>query len=180
MGGPISTGSRPVIVRVLRFFSDAILSDEGSMSTQLSIVYRDIDGLVPYARNARTHSDEQIAQLAASLREFGWTNPVLLDGDFGIIAGHGRVPAARKLGMREIPTIDLAHLNEAQRRAYARLSKSCRTRKANGRAAASASCSRRGSASSSSVCSAGCDAKTVCVVSASFTRRYPGRTASRS
>ena len=70
MGGPISTGSRPVIVRVLRFFSDAILSDEGSMSTQLSIVYRDIDGLVPYARNARTHSDEQIAQLAASLREF--------------------------------------------------------------------------------------------------------------
>lgn len=87
-------------------------------SHQLSIVYRDIEGLVPYARNARTHSDEQIAQLAASLREFGWTNPVLLDGDFGIIAGHGRVLAARKLGMRQIPTIDLAHLSEAQRRAY--------------------------------------------------------------
>ncbi|TCG08399.1 DNA methylase [Paraburkholderia steynii] len=85
---------------------------------QLSIVYRYIEQLVPYARNARTHSDEQIAQLAASLREFGWTNPVLLDGDSGIIAGHGRVLAARKLGMHQIPTIDLAHLSEAQRRAY--------------------------------------------------------------
>ncbi|ACC76136.1 ParB/Srx family N-terminal domain-containing protein [Paraburkholderia phymatum] len=87
-------------------------------ASQLQIVYRDIEHLVPYARNARTHSDEQIAQLAASLREFGWTNPVLLDGDCGIIAGHGRVLAARKLGQREVPTIDLAHLSEAQRRAY--------------------------------------------------------------
>lgn len=77
-----------------------------------------IDRLVPYARNSRTHSDEQIAQIAASIREFGFTNPVLIDGDGGIIAGHGRVLGARKLGLAEVPCISLAHLTEAQRRAY--------------------------------------------------------------
>jgi ParB-like chromosome segregation protein Spo0J len=61
--------------------------------------------VVPYARNARTHSDEQIAQIAGSIREFGFTNPVLLDGDSGILAGHGRVLAARKLGMTEAPCL---------------------------------------------------------------------------
>jgi len=74
--------------------------------------------LIPYARNSRTHSDEQVAQIAASIREFGFTNPVLVDGDRGIIAGHGRVLAARKLGMEQVPVIELAHLNAAQRRAY--------------------------------------------------------------
>ncbi|MEO3476017.1 ParB/Srx family N-terminal domain-containing protein, partial [Roseomonas sp. CAU 1739] len=74
--------------------------------------------LVPYARNARTHSDEQVAQIAASIREFGFTNPVLTDGANGIIAGHGRVLAARKLGLDEVPVIELAHLTPAQRRAY--------------------------------------------------------------
>jgi ParB-like chromosome segregation protein Spo0J len=74
--------------------------------------------LVPYARNARTHSDAQVAQIAASIREFGWTNPVLVDGDRGVIAGHGRLLAARKLGMAEVPTIELAHLTDAQKRAY--------------------------------------------------------------
>jgi hypothetical protein len=85
--------------------------------------------LVPYARNARTHSDEQVAQLAASLREFGWTNPVLVDAEGGIIAGHGRVMAARKLAAagvkipnwpdaEQVPTIALGHLTKAQRRAY--------------------------------------------------------------
>ena len=74
--------------------------------------------LVPYARNARTHSDAQVAQLAASIREFGFTNPILVDGERGVIAGHGRLLAARKLGLTEVPTIELSHLTPAQRRAY--------------------------------------------------------------
>jgi ParB-like nuclease domain len=74
--------------------------------------------LVPYARNARTHSDAQVARIAASIREFGFTNPVLVDGERGVIAGHGRLLAARKLGMAEVPVIELSHLSEAQKRAY--------------------------------------------------------------
>ncbi|SOZ99464.1 ParB domain protein nuclease [Cupriavidus taiwanensis] len=84
----------------------------------LVVEYRPIETLIPYARNARTHSDAQIAQIAGSLREFGWTNPVLIDGEGTIIAGHGRVLAARQLGQTLIPVISLAHLTEAQRRAY--------------------------------------------------------------
>src|SRR4051812_8975522 len=74
--------------------------------------------LIPYARNARTHSAAQVAQLAASIREFGFTNPILVDGERGVIAGHGRLLAARKLGLTEMPTIELSHLTPAQRRAY--------------------------------------------------------------
>lgn len=74
--------------------------------------------LVPYARNARTHSEAQVAQIAASIREFGFTNPILVDGERGVIAGHGRLLAARKLGMAEVPTLELSHLTPAQRRAY--------------------------------------------------------------
>lgn len=74
--------------------------------------------LVPYARNSRTHDDAQVAQIAASIREFGFTNPVLIDADGGIIAGHGRVLAARKLKMDAVPCIMLDHLTETQRRAY--------------------------------------------------------------
>ena len=85
-----------------------------------------IDRLIPYARNSRTHSDEQVAQVAASIREFGFTNPVLIDGDGGIIAGHGRVLAARKLAMADVPCIRLAHLSEAQKRAYVIASDNCR------------------------------------------------------
>lgn len=77
-----------------------------------------IERLIPYARNSRTHSDAQIAQVAASIREFGFTNPVLIDGADGIIAGHGRVLAARKLGLEKVPCIRLAHLSETQKRAY--------------------------------------------------------------
>ena len=73
--------------------------------------------LIPYASNSRTHSDAQIAQIAASIREFGWTNPILIDGDNGLIAGHGRLLAARKLGMEIIPAIVLDHLTKAQQRA---------------------------------------------------------------
>jgi ParB-like chromosome segregation protein Spo0J len=87
-------------------------------SEQLQIRYRDIGELIPYAMNSRTHSEAQVAQIAGSIRQFGWTNPVLLDGDSGIIAGHGRVMAARMLGIRDIPTIELRHLSETQRRAY--------------------------------------------------------------
>ncbi|QFT59519.1 putative methyltransferase [Sulfitobacter sp. THAF37] len=74
--------------------------------------------LIPYANNARTHSEAQVARIAASIREFGCNNPVLIDGGNGIIAGHGRVLAARKLGLATVPVIELAHLNEAQKRSY--------------------------------------------------------------
>lgn len=77
-----------------------------------------VDDLIPYARNARTHSPEQVAEIAASIKEFGFNNPVLLRDDKTIIAGHGRVMAARKLGLREVPCIYLSHLTEAQARAY--------------------------------------------------------------
>uniref|UniRef100_UPI0035DD2795 site-specific DNA-methyltransferase n=1 Tax=Ralstonia mannitolilytica TaxID=105219 RepID=UPI0035DD2795 len=84
----------------------------------MQIENRPIEALIPYARNSRTHSDAQVAQIAASIREFGWTNPVLVDGSNGIIAGHGRVLAARKLGFDQVPVIELAHLTESQKRAY--------------------------------------------------------------
>ena len=77
-----------------------------------------VDLLIPYARNSRTHSDEQVAQIAASIREFGFTNPVMIDGQDGIIAGHGRVLGARKIGMKSVPCIRLDHLTENQKRAY--------------------------------------------------------------
>jgi ParB-like chromosome segregation protein Spo0J len=84
----------------------------------LKIEQRAIEALIPYARNSRTHSDGQVAQIAASIREFGFTNPVLIDADGGIIAGHGRVLGARKLGLSEVPCIRLSHLTDAQKRAY--------------------------------------------------------------
>lgn len=74
--------------------------------------------LQPYAKNARTHSDEQIDQIAASMREFGFTNPILVDSADGIIAGHGRLAAAKRLGLESVPVIVLDHLSDAQRRAY--------------------------------------------------------------
>jgi DNA modification methylase len=79
---------------------------------------RAINGLIPYARNARTHSDAQVAQIAASMREWGWTNPVLVDEEGGIIAGHGRVLAARQLGLTEVPVMVAEGWSEAQKRAY--------------------------------------------------------------
>lgn len=88
------------------------------MTIQLKIVYKKTEDLIPYARNSRTHDEAQVAQIAASIKEFGFTNPILLDGENGIIAGHGRVLAAQKLGETKVPTIELAHLNEHQKRAY--------------------------------------------------------------
>ena len=77
-----------------------------------------LDALIPYARNSRTHSEAQVAQIAASIKEFGFTNPVLIDETGSIIAGHGRVMAARKLAITEVPSIRLTHLTETQKRAY--------------------------------------------------------------
>src|SRR5918995_1360263 len=77
-----------------------------------------IDRLRPYERNPRTHSEAQIDQIAASMVEFGWTNPILIDENAGILAGHGRLLAARKLGLAEVPVIRFEHLSEAQKRAY--------------------------------------------------------------
>ena len=77
-----------------------------------------LDRLIPYARNPRTHSDAQVAQIAASIREFGFTNPILVDTDSGILAGHGRLLAARKLQLPAVPVIILDHLTEKQKRAY--------------------------------------------------------------
>ena len=84
----------------------------------MKIEQRKTQELIPYVNNARTHSDEQIAQIAASIKEFGWTNPILLDGTNGIIAGHGRIMAARKLGMDTVPCIELSHLSDKQKKAY--------------------------------------------------------------
>lgn len=75
-------------------------------------------GLIPYARNARTHSEQQVVQIAGSIQEFGFCNPVLIDSANGIIAGHGRVLAAHKLGLATVPCLRLGHLTEAQKRAY--------------------------------------------------------------
>jgi DNA modification methylase len=87
------------------------------VKTDLQIERWPLDRLIPYARNPRTHTEEQVAQIAASIVEFGWTNPVLVGADGVIIAGHARLQAARKLGMSEVPVIVLDHLSEAQRRA---------------------------------------------------------------
>lgn len=87
-------------------------------SSDLDVIWRPIRSLRPRNRNARVHSDRQLAQLAASLREFGFTNPVLIDGQGVILAGHARVEAAKILGMSEVPTLCLAHMSEAQKKAY--------------------------------------------------------------
>jgi len=76
-----------------------------------------VEDLIPYVNNSRTHSEEQVAQIAASIKEFGWTNPILVDGSKGIIAGHGRLQAARKLKLAEVPVIELTHLTETQKKA---------------------------------------------------------------
>jgi len=83
----------------------------------MQIEQRLLSDLIPYINNSRKHSDDQVAQIAASIKEFGWTNPILVDGDNGIIAGHGRIMAAKKLGMTEVPVIELAHLSKEQRKA---------------------------------------------------------------
>ena len=77
-----------------------------------------VSDLIPYARNSRTHSDVQVNKIASSIKEFGFLNPVLIDKDNGIIAGHGRVMAAQKLGLKEVPVLQICHLSDTQKRAY--------------------------------------------------------------
>ena len=88
------------------------------METPQTIELIAIDKIIPYARNSRTHSEAQVTKIAASIKEFGFTNPVLIDKVDGIIAGHGRVLAALKLGLHEVPCIRLGHLTDTQKRAY--------------------------------------------------------------
>lgn len=85
---------------------------------KIEIRYKKVEDLIPYVNNSRTHSDEQVSQIASSMKEFGWTNPILLDGENGIIAGHGRLMAAKKLNQTEVPTIELAGLTDIQKKAY--------------------------------------------------------------
>lgn len=88
------------------------------MTEKLKIVYRPLKDLTPYACNARTHDDRQVLQLVASIEEFGWTNPILIDECGEIIAGHGRVLAAEQIGIASVPTISLSGLTDAQKTAY--------------------------------------------------------------
>ena len=88
------------------------------MKSSTSIKKIKVADLIPYANNSRLHSDEQVLQIASSIKEFGFLNPIIVDGDNGIIAGHGRVMAAKKLGIEELPCIDASHLTEAQKKAY--------------------------------------------------------------
>ena len=88
------------------------------MQTSTAIKKISVGDLIPYANNSRTHSDEQVLQIASSIKEFGFINPVIVDGENGIIAGHGRVMAAKKLGLVDVPCVDASHLSEAQKKAY--------------------------------------------------------------
>lgn len=89
-----------------------------TLGASQQIIHQDIASLRPYARNSRTHSKKQVKQIASSIERFGFTNPVLVSDQGEIIAGHGRVEAARSLGMKKVPTLALSHLSEAERRAY--------------------------------------------------------------
>ena len=86
--------------------------------SDLEVKYLSINDLVPYANNPRTHTDNQVTQVASSIKEFGFNNPILIDEGKGVIAGHGRLAAAKKLGLETVPTITLTGLTEAQRKAY--------------------------------------------------------------
>ena len=85
---------------------------------KMQVVYKSVDELIPYVNNARTHSEKQVTQIAASIKEFGFNNPILLDGTNGVVAGHGRLMAAKKLKIKDVPCIELSHLSETQKKAY--------------------------------------------------------------
>jgi ParB-like chromosome segregation protein Spo0J len=93
------------------------INAESAPNRPLAVVYRPLASLTPDLRNARTHPKRQIAQIMASIREFGFTNPILADPDGNLIAGHGRLRAAREIGLAEVPVIELAGLSETQKRA---------------------------------------------------------------
>ena len=106
------------MMQALLLEGQALMIGVNMQSKFPSIKTVSVADLIPYARNSRTHSEEQVTQIAASIKEFGFLNPVIIDGDKGIIAGHGRVMAAKKLGMTELPAVEASHLTDAQRRAY--------------------------------------------------------------
>ena len=93
------------------------MANKPKTATELVIEYRPIGSLQPYEKNARTHSEEQVEQICNSIKKFGWTNPILVDGENGIIAGHGRLMAAKRLGLTKLPVIELAGLSDADKRA---------------------------------------------------------------
>jgi hypothetical protein len=97
---------------LLKVLGDDVSTDNPKYKTVL------VSDLIPYARNSRTHSDTQVTKIASSIKEFGFLNPVLVDGANGIIAGHGRVMAAQKLGLKEVPVLQIGHLSDTQKRAY--------------------------------------------------------------
>ena len=93
-------------------------SENNPKSTNPQIELLNVDSLIPYVNNARIHSEEQVLQLASSIKEFGFNQPILLDADNGLVAGHGRLLAAKKLGLENVPCIRLKHLTDAQKKAY--------------------------------------------------------------
>lgn len=97
---------------MLKVWGDDVSADNPKYKAVL------VSDLIPYARNSRTHSDVQVNKIASSIKEFGFLNPVLIDKDNGIIAGHGRVMAAQKLGLKEVPVLQIGHLSDTQKRAY--------------------------------------------------------------
>jgi hypothetical protein len=117
----VAWGARNKLCKALKNKGTGILHGAESATPQperLRVQYRKTAALAPYARNARTHSENQIGQIAASIEEFGWTNPILVDGANGVVAGHGRLLAAQRLGLAQVPVIELAGLSEAHRRDY--------------------------------------------------------------
>lgn len=97
---------------MLKSWGDDVSTDNPNYKTVL------VSDLIPYARNSRTHSDIQVNKIASSIKEFGFLSPVLIDKDNGIIAGHGRVMAAQKIGLKEVPVLQISHLSDTQKRAY--------------------------------------------------------------
>jgi len=91
---------------------------DSDAKTKLKITYRKVGDLIPYINNAKLHPEEQVNQIAASIKEFGFNDPIAIDGENGIIAGHGRLQAAIKLKIKQVPTIELSHLSETEKKAY--------------------------------------------------------------
>jgi len=106
------------MMKVLNLCGKENFKSTNLYGVEVQIEQKLISDLIPYANNARTHSDEQVTQIASSIKEFGFNNPILIDKDNGIIAGHGRLEAAKKLGYTEVPTIKLEHLTDTQRKAF--------------------------------------------------------------
>ena len=113
-----STNTTPATAQHAGLFYGRVTGYHWGMSEFPEYKQVQVSELIPYARNSRTHSDEQVNKIASSIKEFGFLNPVITDGDKGIVAGHGRVMAAQRIGMEYVPTVEASHLTDAQKRAY--------------------------------------------------------------